>query len=58
MNRDLKLLEQRRLYVQAEISKAERASEKVAELSQKLFISERTVWYDFTAKTENTDKKT
>ena len=58
MKRDLTLLEQRRLHIQAEIGNAEKATQKVRELSQQLFVSEATIWRDFTITIKTTNEKT
>jgi DeoR/GlpR family transcriptional regulator of sugar metabolism len=55
MKRDLTLIEKRREYVRKEVQLSNNTTAKVQELSEKLFVSERTIWYDLTAKTESQD---
>ena len=58
MKRDTNLKEQRAEFVQQYVNEYNGKTEiAVRELSDKLFLSERTIWYDLTAKTEkSTDK--
>jgi hypothetical protein len=50
-------LTERAEYVQKYVNRYDGKTEcAVRELSEKLFLSERTIWYDLTAKTEKSDK--
>ena len=52
MKRSGSLLEQRRVYIRERLNKATCTTSEVQRLSSELFISERTIYNDYTATTE------
>jgi len=50
MNKDPELLKKRREFIKDELSNSHTISKTVKELAIRLFLSERTIWYDYNPK--------